>query len=292
MHQYLRAIGFHQLKNREQLDSLLDEVIDHPDTEKYAQDSYGDEVVELTREFGNGIGICVCGRFVGEDSLNVDYYFPYYIGSGISSEEQIDVERHARNESYAGICDDLKLGIAMIFYLQNVNEYLHRREQSEFCLNHATLTLSGLSIDGKIIMPISKENKKAETSAQIQQHSNLIAAAREGDEDAIESLTMEDIDTYSMLSRRIMDEDVLSIVETSFMPCGVESDLYSIIGEIIEYTMFPNSKTMEELYVLKVNTNDVVFDIIINQKDLLGEPAVGRRFKGDIWLQGRINFID
>jgi hypothetical protein len=28
----------------------------------------------------------------------------------------------------------------------------------------------------------------------------------------------------------------------------------------------------------------------MNKKDLLGEPAVGRRFKGNIWLQGMIDF--
>ena len=58
---------------------------------------------------------------------------------------------------------------------------------------------------------------------------------RDGDEDAIENLTLEDMDTYSMLSRRIAYEDVLSIVDTCFMPYGVESDQYSVIGEILDY---------------------------------------------------------
>lgn len=38
--------------------------------------------------------------------------------------------------------------------------------------------------------------------------SNLIAAARDGDEEAMESLTMEDMDTYSMISQRIATEDL------------------------------------------------------------------------------------
>ena len=41
---------------------------------------------------------------------------------------------------------------------------------------------------------------KAEQSWQ--QHNALIAAARNGDEEAMESLTMEDIDTYSSISKR------------------------------------------------------------------------------------------
>ena len=33
-------------------------------------------------------------------------------------------------------------------------------------------------------------------------------------------------------------------------------------------------------------------DVCINEKDLLGEPKEGRRFKGVIWLQGRLNYPD
>ena len=36
---------------------------------------------------------------------------------------------------------------------------------------------------------------------------------------------------------------------------------------------------------LMVAKKDMVF---VNEKDLLGEPEVGRRFRGNIWLQGEI----
>ena len=62
--------------------------------------------------------------------------------------------------------------------------------------------------------------------------SSLLEAAKRGDEDAIETLTIEDIDLYSMVSRRIAHEDVYSIIDTCFMPCGVECDQYAVIGEI------------------------------------------------------------
>ena len=47
---------------------------------------------------------------------------------------------------------------------------------------------------------------------------------------------------------------------------------------------------MEELYLLVIESNDVVFEVCINKNNLLGEPLVGRRFKGTIWLQGTVNF--
>jgi hypothetical protein len=40
---------------------------------------------------------------------------------------------------------------------------------------------------------------------------------------------------------------------------------------------------------MTVDTNDLVYDVCINEKDLLGEPEIGRRFKGTIWMQGFLN---
>ena len=56
--------------------------------------------------------------------------------------------------------------------------------------------------------------------------SQLLNAARKGDEDAIESLTLDDMDTYTAISKRIQKEDVFSLVDTYFMPYGVECDHY------------------------------------------------------------------
>ena len=115
-----------------------------------------------------------------------------------------------------------------------------------------------------------------------------MAQARDGDEDAIESLTLEDMDTYAILSRRIVKEDVLSIVKSTFMPYGIESDQYSVIGEIVDYTRMENKITNEVIYGLKLECNDILFDVCINEQDLLGEPEVGRRFKGNVWMQGSL----
>ena len=106
---------------------------------------------------------------------------------------------------------------------------------------------------------------------------NLIEAAKNGDEDAMETLTIEDIDLYS-------------IIDSCFMPCGIECDQYSVIGEIKEIRKIKNKYTNEEIYWLNLECSDLNFVICINGKDLLGEPAVGRRFKGQIWMQGILNF--
>jgi hypothetical protein len=39
---------------------------------------------------------------------------------------------------------------------------------------------------------------------------------------------------------------------------------------------------------MKIECNDIQFDVCINEKDLMGQPEIGRRFKGNIWMQGNI----
>ena len=161
-------------------------------------------------------------------NFRIEYYIPYFYGHGITSREQTEVQKHAEKESYAGICDEVRLGVSLIFYLQNVAEYLNEEHFPRIV--GRSVTLSALSISGKIILPMMKNEKQKKTiQKNMQNRNHLIAAARDGDEDAIENLTLADMDTYSMLSRRIAYEDVLSIVDTCFMPYGVESDQYSVI---------------------------------------------------------------
>jgi hypothetical protein len=202
----------------------------------------------------------------------------------------VTVERHAEKESYAGVCDDLSLGVSIIFYVQNVSDFLNEKRLNQLGSCTVTLKFSGLSTEGKILLPVVKGMTEEENTEAVLQRTKLIKAAREGDEEAIENLTIEDMDTYSMISRRIADEDVFSIISTYFMPYGVECDHYNILGEILKCNLVENSLTKEKIYVLTVESHDLIFEVCINQQDLLGEPQVGRRFKGVVWLQGEIIF--
>ena len=71
------------------------------------------------------------------------------------------------------------------------------------------LTLSGLAREGKILFPVEKDKEAVKAERELTKNRNhLIAAARNGDEEAMESLTMEDMDTYSMISQRIVTDDI------------------------------------------------------------------------------------
>ena len=73
------------------------------------------------------------------------------------------------------------------------------------------------------------------------------------------------------------------------MPFGFENDQYLVIGEITECNSTRNKMTGDEVFVISVVANETPMTIAVNRNDLVGEPAVGRRFKGVVWLQG---FLD
>ena len=291
MHKYLKSIGFTNLDQKSELDKLLADVRDHYDRKKIVENEDHHLFAEISKEYGYDCGITVCGEYDEDDKCQMEYYFPYFSGSQITSYEEIVVERHAGKESYAGACDDMRVGISLIFYLLNAGDYMNVRQNGMLRELQTSLTLSGLAASGTILLPVSKNVEQKEADKKLsQQRNSLIAAARTGDEDAMESLTMEDIDMYTMISRRIQHEDVYTIVDSYFMPYGIECDQYNLMGEITDCNTTVNSQTGEKLYQLGLMSNDIPLDICINEKDLLGSPEVGRRFKGVIWLQGMINF--
>ena len=292
MHKFLRAIGFSHI-TKEQLQHIFADIISAPTVQKAALDSEGNEFAELSKEYGDFFGISVRGVYNEDDTFEMEYYYPYLCGKNISTREPAEVEKHAEKESYAGICDEVRIGVTLIFYLQNVVDYLAVSKSKGYMNLADGVILAALSTEGKILFPINKAEKKVpHAPKEGTDRNHLIAAARDGDEDAIENLTLEDIDTYSLLSKRITHEDVLSIVDTYFMPYGIESDQYSVLGEIMDVTLLQNRFTEENVYSMEIMCNDILFSVCINQKDLLGEPEVGRRFKGNIWMQGSVKYRD
>ena len=291
MHRYMRAIGFSSFESRKKLQELLTEVVMNSDKRSITMNQEETLLGEFCKDFATNLGIAVCGEFDDDDKFIYEYYYPYLKGSGVTSYEDVSVERHADKDSYAGVCDDIKVGISLIFYLKDKIPYVKAQSTGKLPIRGTSLTLSALSTNASILLPIQKDEEQLQRVKQASINRNtLIAAARKGDEDAIETLTLEDMDMYTAISKRIPKEDVFSLVDSYFMPYGVECDQYSVLGEIMAMRLTTNQMTGEEIYILTICCNELTFDVCVNIIDLFGEPQVGRRFKGVIWLQGQINF--
>lgn len=290
MHRYLRAVGFSNIQKREEFEALTSYAAECYQTEETAVTAEGEDFSERKKAFADQMGLLVRGVYDENDEYRVEYCIPYFTGSTERHYEDMVVERHAEKEAYSGVCDDMNLGVSLIFYLQNVTEYLNKIRYGRMESASASLILSGLSVEGKVLMPVYQRTPVVSEIRSDQERNRMIQAARDGDEDAIENLTLEDMDTYSMISKRIVNEDVFSIVTTHFMPWGVECDQYNIMGEILKVDLRENSQTKEKIYAMTIETNGIIMDICINKEDLLGEPLPGRRFRGIIWLQGLVHF--
>lgn len=291
MHSYLRAIGFSNIHNRAELNILLNRITEEYTKVRSVMLGIAGSLTEITAEFGEGIGITLRGETDETGNFQMEHYFPFIYGMGVSTREEVGINKRVDTEAYTGMCDDFRLGVSLIFYLQNVADYLEKRNQNMPMGTPFPISLAALSLEGRILLPIEMDEVQVRNiSAETKHRNNLIAEAKKGNQEAIDSLTIDDIDTYAMISKRAKKEDIYSIVDTSFIPFGSESDNYSIIATIMECNLIENLLTKEEVYDMQLVCNDLSFRLCINKQDVLGEPQAGRRFKGNIWMQGSIDF--
>ncbi len=290
-HRFLRSIGFSGMKNRKEIKKILKLAVMTPTEKQYVTLPDDSIAVEYRKDFSNSFGIAVCGEFSDDADFDYEFYYPYFRGQYVSTTTEIDLERLAENETFAGVFDDTRVGISIIFRLFNRLDYLKILMRDDVHTVREPVTLSGLAESGTILLPIKKDKKQIiKEKKETIERNKLIADARAGDETAMEVLTLKDIDMYSTISRRIMTEDVFTLVDTYVMPSGLECDMYSVMGEILGVKEEENNLTGEAVFDLTLNCNDLVFDVCVNKSDLIGEPLLGRRFKGNIWLMGKIDF--
>ena len=290
MHSYLRAIGFSEYTSKANIEKLLNYSSKAPDSQ-HELIGYGDDrVAEVKKSFGDDFGLIFSGTCVDDEYIDIDYYYPYVYSKVIPVNARINVEKRVFNNSFSAVFEDTRIGVSVIFYLQNALDYMDIiANKSEDFQTKFNIYLSALSTSGTILLPINMTEKDyMRRAVKNSNRTRLIEKARMGDEEAIEKLTLEDMDTYSKLSTRVRTEDIFTIVDSCFMPYGLECDLYTIIADILNVRECVNSKTKETVYLLTLNYNGIAIETAINKKDLTGEPLAGRRFKGTIWLQGRV----
>lgn len=291
MHKFLNSIGFHKITSDRECNCILRNSEENFTEYERISLEEGLDFCELRKECGDRIGISFYGQVNEEDQYFREYYVPYLRGSGVTTYADVIVERKSDVEAYIGICEDARIGSSLIFHLLNGIEYIIESDRGLLVRNSTSVTLSGLANYGMVLLAVAKSKEQEEDCKKaLKNRSRLLSAAREGDVSAIESLTLDDMDTYTEVSVRLQTEDIYTIIDTYFMPYGAECDKYAILGEIINMSIVENTISKECIYILTLNVNGLEFDISVPIDSVIGEPEIGRRFKADIWLQGYINF--
>lgn len=293
MHSYLRAIGFSKLKNKREQNTLITSALENATDKMEIEIGSGIRLVQINRSFGKNLGISIIGEYDNEEILSIDHFFPFCLGYHTTEQADIQIEPHTDKEAYSAVSEDYNLGMTLIYNLQNIVDYVRSTWLNDYYRTPKKVKFGSLSLEGRILygvhldyiacpydkQPISNKDRR-----------KLIAKAKSGDMDALENLTLDDMDTYSLITKRIKNEDLLTVVETYFMPYGIDNEHYSILGIIQNIEQIINEFSGEMVYNLTVLCNDVKLNVVINSLDLQGEPKIGRRFKGIIWLQGQVDF--
>ena len=298
MHLYSRAVGLGSIKTRAAMDKLINLIV--------KQAILDDDVIISEREqLGGGYyeaqidklmfdekkvtaGLIIRGTYNPEKKkFKRLFYFPYLESDLIHRCSEINVGRLADKEAYMVHCTEAARDILPIFFLNNIVDYLE--EGTFFSADNREVLISALSLEGKIILPVMKtESQLQEIKTVGRNRSQLIDRAMKGDKDAIDSLTISDYDLITNVYRRTQKEDLFSIVDSSFVPSGMECDIYSVVGNIMAVDSEENQITGEKVYFMLLECNETYFTLAINSADLVGMPFKGCRFVGRVWLQGNI----
>lgn len=323
MHKYLRAVGFSQFQKKSQIDDFFKENL----KDENLISTYISQDMRLCGQYNiqvcQGAGVTV----IGEQEMNqlalMDFYYPYLKGYDYTLIQECTIERHSDKDSYAGIIDDYRMGIALIFQLTNGNVYNSLIKSHKLTdIKIDKIYLSALSTSGRIILPIDKKELSGNEFADKAKLNDDFNGYVEDDDDDDENYMDEppittrligDMDDFAdgiggkavsigigiklpkdpigQQEMRLKNEDLYSIVETSLVPYGIECDKYQIVAEILSVNRKTNKFTGENLVEMRVDTMGLQFNLMINEEDLEGEPLPGRRFRGVIWLLGEVEFL-
>ena len=122
MNLYARALGFDNLTSKAEekfIKTGIKESIKEGFVIRHEKLNRGVIILRLSKS----TGLYIFGRF-DKNTFKYEYYFPFVVGKTVSDNEEMTIERHLDKESYAVICDELKTGVTLIFFLQNVMDYL------------------------------------------------------------------------------------------------------------------------------------------------------------------------
>ena len=171
------------------------------------------------------IGIAVI-EVMDRDGYRVtDHFYPYVRGANYLYHEDLEFEHYTDKEGYAGICDENNIGIPLIFHVNNPVDYL-KIVYGKFHDKINSITLSGMSKKGMIILPVEKDEfQEREERKGNELRNEMIDAAKAGDIEAMEQLTLEDME----LGRRTKKGRTVK-VSPAYIKC-----LRIILGQIRNY---------------------------------------------------------
>lgn len=146
---------------KKDIEKLLDLLERQPSMTKCVQVDEDSNVCEMRTEVAPGLGISIVGELNDDGDFEREFYFPYLESNIVGSTEECSVQRHTEKETYSGMVDENKVGITLIFYIQNFLEFREKMLDKEHHSKIGSVCFSGMSIGGKILLPIKKVRNRS-----------------------------------------------------------------------------------------------------------------------------------
>ncbi|MGL4798003.1 MAG: DUF3881 family protein [Cellulosilyticaceae bacterium] len=285
----LRTIGFSKLEDTYTLEDILSDVLEKPTFQKAMQLDDKHLLAEYIKQVApNTYVMARVAVKKSKKNPKLDVYDcePYVIADKDMKVIDVEIEGVDDTSAYYVICEEKETGMQLIFWLQNVVEYLEERKQKKVCTH---VNVAALASEGTIVLPIQKDEEEESFEKEEREKLRLmLQRMKEGDTEAKEILEKEEREMDNQLKERLKEEDFLSIMSGYFIPVTLEDATYAILGEIIRIQERCNEDTKEEMYVFTLSVNDMPLEIMIHKDTLVGMPSIGMRFMGTCWLQGKV----
>ncbi len=291
----MKAIGFSTIKGKQSWDDLVADVLSEPSRtfmRKYDEDKV---LMEYYKEYSDHVYLLVrvaLGEGANEKpkpKIYIEECEPYVEAKYDLEIQDLDIEETEDEFVFYAVCEDVGTGMQIVFWLQNVIEYLDAMEFDD--IDYNGINIVGLGSEGTIVLPIEKgEDDEEYENTEREYLRAILQRAKAGDREAIDMLETEEEQLDEQLKERLRREDFLTVMDGYFLPATNIEATYAVLGTIKEFEMRQNSKTNEKMYWMYVDVNGMLIEIIINKQDLVGEPFIGMRFMGTCWIQGTVEF--
>ena len=262
----LKAIGFTQVNEKEMMEDILEELLSNPTKQEAIQLSAKQILAEYMKEIAENTyvmaRVCV-NKSSKEPKIQVFSCDAYVEANTALDVEDVEVEGFddgdGGDQSYYVVCEERQTAMQIVFWLQNVVEYLEARKKNLTC---SQVNIVGIASEGTIVLPIEKDEEEEQMEKEEREKLRL--------------------------KERLREEDFLSVMSGYFIPETIDEATYAVLGEILEIKERINNQTDEKMYIFSLDVNDLNLEVVISQRELIGMPSVGMRFMGTCWIQGKV----
>jgi len=288
---FMRSVGFTRDKFFENINHIRKELEEAPDKKVVFDCGDLGLFVECYKMFGDGIGVLARGTMDTDDNIEIDSCEAFAFCNDNFAVNRYIVE-FSENQPLI-VFEDVGTGNELVFALQNRIDYL--RDEQKFINHGRSVTYSketgiikrlvnyaAFSVYGSVILPVYKMCTGDESYENID-----VAPATLCSCDDILPLDMDAV-LDEDIQERLLEEDVLSVVEGFFLPMEDSETDYSVLGEIEGVDEVVNRLTGETIVRLSLNITGTRMQLLINRLDLMGYPQVGMRFLGTCRLRGGV----